>query len=142
MPGYVADYIRKTQLEAEMEALDQLIHLLEERYAPEPYDEEGLDDKATEYRDREYEADWQSAQRAASKDLKRLRARYPEMSAVVGRRLKGPTVGIINVAAEPEKYLTPNSHWCLMSEWGRIGSTGQTRSLPFPYPACSPRSAR
>lgn len=21
--------------------------------------------------------------------------------------------------------------WCLMREWGRIGSTGQTRSLPF-----------
>jgi len=25
-------------------------------------------------------------------------------------------------------------HWCLMREWGRIGSTGQTRSLPFPTP--------
>lgn len=24
--------------------------------------------------------------------------------------------------------------WCLMREWGRIGSTGQTRSLPFPSP--------
>ncbi len=24
--------------------------------------------------------------------------------------------------------------WCLMREWGRIGSTGQTRSLPFPTP--------
>lgn len=22
--------------------------------------------------------------------------------------------------------------WCLMREWGRIGSTGQTRSIPFP----------
>jgi predicted DNA-binding WGR domain protein len=22
--------------------------------------------------------------------------------------------------------------WCLMREWGRIGSTGQTRSVPFP----------
>lgn len=22
--------------------------------------------------------------------------------------------------------------WCLMREWGRIGSTGQTRSRPFP----------
>lgn len=82
MPGYVADYIREVQREAEMEALDELIHLLEERYAPEPYDEEGLDDDAIEYRDREYEADWQCAQRAASKDLKKLRARYPEMSAV------------------------------------------------------------
>ena len=25
--------------------------------------------------------------------------------------------------------------WCLMREWGRIGSTGQTRSVPFPTPA-------
>jgi predicted DNA-binding WGR domain protein len=25
--------------------------------------------------------------------------------------------------------------WCLMREWGRIGSTGQMRSLPFPSPA-------
>ncbi len=25
-------------------------------------------------------------------------------------------------------------HWCLMREGGRIGSTGQTRSLPFPTP--------
>jgi predicted DNA-binding WGR domain protein len=24
--------------------------------------------------------------------------------------------------------------WCLMCEWGRIGSTGQTRSVPLPYP--------
>jgi predicted DNA-binding WGR domain protein len=24
--------------------------------------------------------------------------------------------------------------WCLMREWGRIGSTGQTRSLSFPSP--------
>jgi predicted DNA-binding WGR domain protein len=24
--------------------------------------------------------------------------------------------------------------WCLMREWGRIGSTGQTRSVPFPTP--------
>jgi predicted DNA-binding WGR domain protein len=24
--------------------------------------------------------------------------------------------------------------WCLMREWGHIGSTGQTRSLPFPTP--------
>jgi predicted DNA-binding WGR domain protein len=24
--------------------------------------------------------------------------------------------------------------WCLLREWGRIGSTGQTRSLPFPFP--------
>jgi len=24
--------------------------------------------------------------------------------------------------------------WCLMREWGRIGSTGQTRSLPFHNP--------
>jgi predicted DNA-binding WGR domain protein len=23
-------------------------------------------------------------------------------------------------------------HWCLVREWGRIGSSGQTRSLPFP----------
>jgi predicted DNA-binding WGR domain protein len=23
-------------------------------------------------------------------------------------------------------------NWCLMREWGRIGSTGQTRSCPFP----------
>ncbi len=82
MPGYVADYIREVQREAEMEALDELIHLLEERYAPEPYDEEGLDDNAIEYRDRQYEADWQCAQRAASKDLKELRAKYPEMSAL------------------------------------------------------------
>ncbi len=22
--------------------------------------------------------------------------------------------------------------WCVMREWGRIGSTGQTRSTPFP----------
>ena len=25
--------------------------------------------------------------------------------------------------------------WCLMREWGRIGSPGRTRSLPFPTPA-------
>ena len=25
-------------------------------------------------------------------------------------------------------------HWCLMREWGRIGSTGQLRSAPFPTP--------
>jgi predicted DNA-binding WGR domain protein len=24
--------------------------------------------------------------------------------------------------------------WCLMREWGRIGSTGQTRSVSFPTP--------
>jgi predicted DNA-binding WGR domain protein len=24
--------------------------------------------------------------------------------------------------------------WCLMKEWGRIGSGGQTRSVPFPTP--------
>jgi predicted DNA-binding WGR domain protein len=24
--------------------------------------------------------------------------------------------------------------WCLLREWGRIGSTGQTLSLPFPTP--------
>lgn len=24
--------------------------------------------------------------------------------------------------------------WCLMREWGRIGSTGQTRLIPFPTP--------
>ena len=24
--------------------------------------------------------------------------------------------------------------WCLMREWGRIGSSGQTRSIPFPSP--------
>lgn len=24
--------------------------------------------------------------------------------------------------------------WCLMREWGRIGSTGQVRSVPFPTP--------
>jgi predicted DNA-binding WGR domain protein len=24
--------------------------------------------------------------------------------------------------------------WCLMREWGRIGSTGKMRSLPFPTP--------
>ena len=24
--------------------------------------------------------------------------------------------------------------WCLMREWGRIGSTGQVRSLPFHNP--------
>ena len=24
--------------------------------------------------------------------------------------------------------------WCLMREWGRIGSTGQTRVVPFPTP--------
>jgi predicted DNA-binding WGR domain protein len=23
-------------------------------------------------------------------------------------------------------------HWCMIREWGRIGSTGQTRSRPFP----------
>jgi len=25
--------------------------------------------------------------------------------------------------------------WCVMREWGRIGSTGQMRSEPFPTPA-------
>jgi predicted DNA-binding WGR domain protein len=24
--------------------------------------------------------------------------------------------------------------WCLIREWGRIGRSGQTRSLPFPTP--------
>ena len=24
--------------------------------------------------------------------------------------------------------------WCLMRGWGRVGSTGQTRCLPFPTP--------
>ena len=24
--------------------------------------------------------------------------------------------------------------WCFLREWGRIGSTGQTRSVPFPTP--------
>jgi predicted DNA-binding WGR domain protein len=24
--------------------------------------------------------------------------------------------------------------WCLMREWGPIGSTGRTRSIPFPTP--------
>ena len=31
---------------------------------------------------------------------------------------------------EPDLF----GQWCLMREWGRIGSTGQTRSLPFPSP--------
>lgn len=82
MPGYVADYIQQVQREAEMETLDELIHLLEERYAPKPYDEEGLDDDALEHRDRQYEAEWKCAQRTASEDLKKLRASYPERSAV------------------------------------------------------------
>ncbi len=82
MPGYVADYVREVQREAEMDALDELIHLCEERYAPEPYDEEGLDDNALECRDREYEAHWQCAQRAAWEELKKLRADYPGMSAL------------------------------------------------------------
>jgi len=25
--------------------------------------------------------------------------------------------------------------WCLIREWGRIGSTGQTRVVPYPAPA-------
>jgi predicted DNA-binding WGR domain protein len=25
--------------------------------------------------------------------------------------------------------------WCLMREWGRIGSSGQMHSIPFPTPA-------
>ena len=25
--------------------------------------------------------------------------------------------------------------WCLMREWGRIGSSGRTRSDPFPFPS-------
>jgi predicted DNA-binding WGR domain protein len=25
-------------------------------------------------------------------------------------------------------------NWCLMREWGRIGSTGRTSSVPFPTP--------
>lgn len=24
--------------------------------------------------------------------------------------------------------------WCLIREWGRIGSSGQTRTIPFPTP--------
>jgi predicted DNA-binding WGR domain protein len=25
--------------------------------------------------------------------------------------------------------------WCFIREWGRIGQAGQTRTVPFPYPA-------
>ena len=25
-------------------------------------------------------------------------------------------------------------NWCVICEWGRIGSTGQTRGIPFPTP--------
>jgi predicted DNA-binding WGR domain protein len=25
-------------------------------------------------------------------------------------------------------------NWCFLRKWGRIGSTGQTRSVPFPTP--------
>ena len=82
MPGVVADYIRSVQQEQEMDALEELIHLIEEKYAPEPYDEEGLDDLAIKYLDRDYEADWCRAQRVASDELKTLQTKHPGMSAV------------------------------------------------------------
>ena len=27
--------------------------------------------------------------------------------------------------------------WCLMREWGRIGTTGRERSIPFPTPTAA-----
>jgi predicted DNA-binding WGR domain protein len=44
----------------------------------------------------------------------------------------------IDTAKRMHRYYRMNvqpdlfGQWCLMCEWGRIGSTGQTRSLPFP----------
>lgn len=47
---------------------------------------------------------------------------------------------LIDSARRMHRYyrmdVQPNlfGQWCLMREWGRIGSTGQTRFVPFPTP--------
>ncbi len=78
----ISDYIREVQAEKEMEAHNELLHLLESQYAPETYEEEGLDDTALEYRDRDFEADWRCAQYWAAQDFKKLRAKHPDMNPV------------------------------------------------------------
>ena len=46
----------------------------------------------------------------------------------------------IDPAKRMQRYyrldVQPNlfGQWCLIREWGRIGSTGRTRSIPFPTP--------
>ncbi len=58
--------------EAEMGAREELLHNLEERYAPEPYEESGLSDSEIESRDRIYEMNWRAAQKTALRELQEL----------------------------------------------------------------------
>ncbi len=68
------------QQEAEMDAREELLHNLEERYAPEPYEERGLSDSEIESRDRIYEMDWRAAQNTALRELQELEQNNPGLS--------------------------------------------------------------
>jgi predicted DNA-binding WGR domain protein len=51
------------------------------------------------------------------------------MNAVILYRIDAPKRmhRFYRLDVQPDLF----GHWCLMREWGRIGSTGQTRSAPF-----------
>ncbi len=68
------------QEEAEMDAREELLHNLEERYAPEPYEERGLSDSEIETRDRIYDMDWRAAQKTALRELQELEQKNPGLS--------------------------------------------------------------
>jgi hypothetical protein len=68
------------QEEAEMDAREELLHNLEERYAPDPYDESGLSDSEIEFRDRIYEMDSRAAQNTALRELQELEQKNPALS--------------------------------------------------------------
>jgi predicted DNA-binding WGR domain protein len=46
-----------------------------------------------------------------------------------------------DAARNMRRYYRPDvqpdlfGHWCLIREWGRIGSAGQMRNAPYPTPA-------
>lgn len=52
------------------------------------------------------------------------------MNAVILYRINAPKRmhRYYRMDVQPDLF----GQWCLMREWGRIGSTGQTRSFPFP----------
>jgi predicted DNA-binding WGR domain protein len=54
------------------------------------------------------------------------------MNAVILYRIDAPKSmhRYYRMDVQPDLF----GQWCLMREWGRIGSTGQTRSAPFPTP--------
>lgn len=92
------------QEEAEMDARKELLHNLEERYAPDPYEESGLSDSEIESRDRIYEMDWTAAQKTALQALRELEQNNPGLSYAellrqyeteVERQREGPAQEIV-----------------------------------------------